>query len=121
MICYLIIFTILFSLSLSLPCEIFASSKTLKYFFLVPKSDPTHFYNTFQGRAKQLYNAGYKSLVHLANADPEVLIKTIDHLSRRQAKQIVSSAKVNKQSIFLTFMLFCSVISLYLGHKNKNI
>ncbi|KAM5282743.1 helicase POLQ-like isoform 2-T4 [Hipposideros larvatus] len=46
-----------------------------------------------EGRAKQLYNAGYKSLTHLANANPEVLIKTIDHLSRRQAKQIVSSAK----------------------------
>lgn len=47
-----------------------------------------------EGRAKQLYNAGYKSLAHLANADPEVLIRTIDHLSRRQAKQIVSSAKM---------------------------
>ncbi|KAF7465938.1 helicase POLQ-like [Marmota monax] len=47
-----------------------------------------------EGRAKQLYNAGYKSLMHLANANPEVLIRTIDHLSRRQAKQIVSSAKM---------------------------
>jgi len=58
------------------------------------------FINTFQGRARQLYNAGYKSLTHLANANPEVLIRTIDHLSRRQAKQIVSSAKVSKQGIF---------------------
>uniref|UniRef100_A0A2K6UWP7 Helicase POLQ-like n=1 Tax=Saimiri boliviensis boliviensis TaxID=39432 RepID=A0A2K6UWP7_SAIBB len=47
-----------------------------------------------EGRAKQLYSAGYKSLMHLANANPEVLIRTIDHLSRRQAKQIVSSAKM---------------------------
>ncbi|XP_045392646.1 helicase POLQ-like isoform X1 [Lemur catta] len=47
-----------------------------------------------EGRARQLYNAGYRSLTHLANADPEVLIGTIDHLSRRQAKQIVSSAKM---------------------------
>uniref|UniRef100_A0A5F4W9S5 Helicase, POLQ like n=1 Tax=Callithrix jacchus TaxID=9483 RepID=A0A5F4W9S5_CALJA len=47
-----------------------------------------------EGRAKQLYSAGYKSLTHLANANPEVLIRTIDHLSRRQAKQIVSSAKM---------------------------
>uniref|UniRef100_A0A2K5M8I4 Helicase, POLQ like n=1 Tax=Cercocebus atys TaxID=9531 RepID=A0A2K5M8I4_CERAT len=38
--------------------------------------------------------AGYKSLMHLANANPEVLIKTIDHLSRRQAKQIIASAKM---------------------------
>lgn len=48
-----------------------------------------------QARAKQLYNAGYKTLAHLANADPETLVKMIDHLSRRQAKQIVSSAKVS--------------------------
>ncbi|XP_005401439.1 PREDICTED: helicase POLQ-like isoform X1 [Chinchilla lanigera] len=47
-----------------------------------------------EGRAKQLYSAGYRSLMHLASADPEVLIRTIDHLSRRQARQIVSSAKM---------------------------
>ncbi|KAF7252615.1 Helicase POLQ-like [Varanus komodoensis] len=47
-----------------------------------------------EARAKQLYNAGYKTLAHLANADAEVLVKTIEHLSRRQAKQIVSSAKI---------------------------
>ncbi|NWX13844.1 HELQ Helicase, partial [Aegotheles bennettii] len=47
-----------------------------------------------EARAKQLYNAGYKTLGHLANADPETLVKVIEHLSRRQAKQIVSSAKV---------------------------
>lgn len=69
-------------------------------FFLILNSHPTDFCNTFQGRAKQLYNAGYKSLMHLANANPEVLIRTIDHLSRRQAKQIVSSAKVSKQTVF---------------------
>lgn len=49
-----------------------------------------------QARANQLYNAGYKTLAHLANANPETLVKTIEHLSRRQAKQIVSSAKVSK-------------------------
>ncbi|XP_036891491.1 helicase POLQ-like isoform X1 [Sturnira hondurensis] len=58
---------------------------------LVPLMEVT---GVLEGRAKQLYNAGYKSLTHLANADPEVLIRTIDHLSRRQAKQIVSSAKM---------------------------
>ncbi|NXA12620.1 HELQ Helicase, partial [Sapayoa aenigma] len=47
-----------------------------------------------EARAKQLYNAGYKTLAHLANADPETLVKMIEHLSRRQAKQIVSSAKM---------------------------
>ncbi|XP_027312699.1 helicase POLQ-like isoform X2 [Anas platyrhynchos] len=47
-----------------------------------------------EARANQLYNAGYKTLAHLANANPETLVKTIEHLSRRQAKQIVSSAKM---------------------------
>ncbi|KAM9238081.1 helicase POLQ-like isoform 2-T2 [Dugong dugon] len=58
---------------------------------LIPLMEVT---GVLEGRAKQLYNAGYKSLMHLANANPEVLIKTVDHLSRRQAKQIVSSAKM---------------------------
>ncbi|XP_039701555.1 helicase POLQ-like isoform X4 [Pteropus medius] len=58
---------------------------------LIPLMEVT---GVLEGRAKQLYNGGYKSLAHLANADPEVLIRTIDHLSRRQAKQIVSSAKM---------------------------
>ncbi|NXC58085.1 HELQ Helicase, partial [Aleadryas rufinucha] len=47
-----------------------------------------------EARAKQLYNAGYKTLAHLANANPETLVKMIEHLSRHQAKQIVSSAKM---------------------------
>ncbi|XP_040823413.1 helicase POLQ-like isoform X1 [Ochotona curzoniae] len=58
---------------------------------LIPLMEVT---GVLEGRAKQLYKAGYKSLMHLANADPEVLIRTIDHLSRRQAKQIISSAKM---------------------------
>ncbi|NXF92874.1 HELQ Helicase, partial [Eubucco bourcierii] len=47
-----------------------------------------------EARAKQLYKAGYKTLAHLANAQPEALVRTIGHLSRRQARQIVSSAKM---------------------------
>lgn len=47
-----------------------------------------------QSRAKQLYNAGYKTLTHLANADPAVLFKTIENLYKKQANQIVASAKV---------------------------
>ncbi|XP_077789919.1 helicase POLQ-like isoform X2 [Podarcis muralis] len=47
-----------------------------------------------EARAKQLYNSGYKTLAHLANANPDVLVKTIEHLSRSQARQIVSSAKM---------------------------
>ncbi|XP_026703919.1 helicase POLQ-like [Athene cunicularia] len=47
-----------------------------------------------EARAKQLYNAGYKTLAHLANANPETLVGTIKHLSRCQARQMVSSAKM---------------------------
>ncbi|XP_075461691.1 helicase POLQ-like [Ascaphus truei] len=47
-----------------------------------------------ESRAKQLYNAGYTTLAHLANANPEVMVKTIEHLSRRQAKLMVFSAKM---------------------------
>lgn len=47
-----------------------------------------------ESRAKQLYNAGYKTLVHLANADPTILSKTIDNLYKKQASQIVASAKM---------------------------
>lgn len=48
-----------------------------------------------QSRAKQLYNAGYKTLAHLANADPAVLCRTIDNLYKKQANLMVASAKVS--------------------------
>lgn len=54
----------------------------------------------YQPRAKQLYNAGYKTLAHLANADPNVLIKQVENLFKRQANQIVASAKVSKTFLF---------------------
>ncbi|KAM7326598.1 hypothetical protein ACRRTK_015076 [Alexandromys fortis] len=58
---------------------------------LIPLMEVT---GVLEGRAKQLYSAGYKTIMHLANANPDVLVRTIEHLSRRQAKQIVSSAKM---------------------------
>ena len=48
-----------------------------------------------QGRARALYAAGYKTLSDVANAEPEVLVRTLDHLPRRVARQIVDSAKVS--------------------------
>uniref|UniRef100_A0A8D0HDA6 Helicase, POLQ like n=1 Tax=Sphenodon punctatus TaxID=8508 RepID=A0A8D0HDA6_SPHPU len=53
-----------------------------------------------EARAKQLYNCGYKTLAYLANANPDMLVKVIEHLSRRQARQIVSSAKVSLKHSF---------------------
>ncbi len=49
-----------------------------------------------QGRARQLYKAGYKTLQHVASADPESLVRNIDHMPRKAAKQIVTSAQVSK-------------------------
>ncbi|KAI4893187.1 hypothetical protein NFI96_018502, partial [Prochilodus magdalenae] len=45
-------------------------------------------------RAKQLFSAGYKTLAHLANADPNVLVKMVENLFKKQANQIVASAKL---------------------------
>uniref|UniRef100_A0AAY4BQV8 Helicase C-terminal domain-containing protein n=1 Tax=Denticeps clupeoides TaxID=299321 RepID=A0AAY4BQV8_9TELE len=47
-----------------------------------------------EARAKQLYNAGYRTLTHLANADPSLLAKTVENLFKGQANQIVASAKM---------------------------
>ncbi|XP_028319414.1 helicase POLQ-like [Gouania willdenowi] len=47
-----------------------------------------------ESRAKQLFNAGYRTLTHIANADPNVLCSTIENLYRKQANQIVASAKM---------------------------
>ncbi|CAN9504613.1 unnamed protein product [Ophioblennius macclurei] len=47
-----------------------------------------------ESRAKQLYAAGYTSLTHLANADPAHLCKSLTHLYRKQAEQMVASAKM---------------------------
>lgn len=45
-------------------------------------------------RAKQLYQAGYRTVSDVASANLEALIKTIPHLSRRQAACLISSAEL---------------------------
>ncbi|XP_037340893.1 helicase POLQ-like isoform X1 [Pungitius pungitius] len=47
-----------------------------------------------ESRAKQLYNAGYRTLSQLANADPALLSTTIENLFPKRANQIVASAKM---------------------------
>ncbi|RVE66262.1 hypothetical protein OJAV_G00124530 [Oryzias javanicus] len=47
-----------------------------------------------EARAKQLYGAGYRTLAHLANADPAVLSRTIQNLYIKQASMMVASAKM---------------------------
>ena len=47
-----------------------------------------------QGRAKLMFNAGFRTLSAVASADPELLVRSVEHLPRKVAKQIVASAKV---------------------------
>lgn len=48
-----------------------------------------------QSRAKQLYNAGYKSLVLIAKANPNDLVECVEYMSRRTANQLIAAAKVS--------------------------
>lgn len=45
-------------------------------------------------RAKQLYAHGYRTVETVAKADPQDLVKVVEFLSKRQAKQIVSAAMI---------------------------
>uniref|UniRef100_A0A0M3IVU5 DEAD domain-containing protein n=1 Tax=Ascaris lumbricoides TaxID=6252 RepID=A0A0M3IVU5_ASCLU len=47
-----------------------------------------------RGRARQLYDCGYKTIGAVATADPNALVSMVEHLSRRQARAIVNSAQV---------------------------
>ena len=47
-----------------------------------------------KGRARQLYGAGFRSLPSVAHADPSLLVRSVQHLSRKAAGQIVASAQV---------------------------
>ncbi|XP_067656722.1 helicase POLQ-like [Haliotis asinina] len=46
------------------------------------------------GRARQLYHSGLRTLQDVAAADPEQLVRNIEHMPRKAARQIVTSAKV---------------------------
>lgn len=47
-----------------------------------------------QNRARQLFNAGYKTLQSVAKADVNDLIQKIEFMSRKVANQLVSAAKM---------------------------
>uniref|UniRef100_A0A915C1D9 Helicase POLQ-like n=1 Tax=Parascaris univalens TaxID=6257 RepID=A0A915C1D9_PARUN len=47
-----------------------------------------------RGRARQLYDCGYKTVGAVATADPNALVSMVEHLSRRQARAIVNSAQM---------------------------
>ena len=43
-----------------------------------------------------MYNAGFRTLSTIASADLEGLVRAVEHLPRKVAKQIVASAKVGQ-------------------------
>ncbi|XP_064481945.1 helicase POLQ-like [Ornithodoros turicata] len=47
-----------------------------------------------RGRARQLYQAGFKTLVLIARAEAKDLVDKIDHMPRKVASQIISAAKL---------------------------
>ena len=47
-----------------------------------------------QGRARQLYNAGYRTPQQLAQARPEDLCGKVEHLFPNTAKRLIKCAKV---------------------------
>ena len=53
----------------------------------------------FQGRARLMNTAGYKTLSSVASAKPEDLVKSIQYMPRKAAKQIIASAKVRSGSL----------------------
>ncbi|KAK3910562.1 Helicase POLQ-like [Frankliniella fusca] len=46
------------------------------------------------GRARQLYNAGYRNLRDVASAEPIRLVRELDHMPKKAAYQIVAAAKL---------------------------
>ena len=47
-----------------------------------------------QGRARQLYKAGYKNIRQVAFATPEELVKAVEHMPKKVARELVAAAKV---------------------------
>ncbi|XP_031559584.1 helicase POLQ-like isoform X2 [Actinia tenebrosa] len=47
-----------------------------------------------QARARQLFKAGYRSMGDIARSNPDKLVKEIEHLYKKQAREIVSAAKM---------------------------
>jgi len=67
------------------------------------------YHSLLQGRARQLYKAGYKTLQSIAKADSKEIKKNIPYLSNKIVTQIIAAAKVSHiiyKKILTTFMFF---------------
>lgn len=52
-------------------------------------------FQIWQGRARQLYSNGYRTLEDVAKSTVGDLVEKIEHLNYRVAKQLISAAKVS--------------------------
>lgn len=64
----------------------------------------------FQGRARQLYNAGFKTVQCIAKVQPKDLQDKLPYLSKKVATQIIEAAKVtflkDKPILIFHFYIF---------------
>lgn len=50
------------------------------------------------GRARQLFNAGYRTLQSIASANPEDLEEKIRNMPKKTIKQIIAAANVSQKN-----------------------
>lgn len=71
-----------------------------------------------QSRARQLFNAGYKSIRSIAAASVESLVENIEHMPRRVAKQMIAAAKVHR---FAKIQFITVCLQMLLLEKVENL
>lgn len=67
------------------------------------------FYILIQGRASQLYKAGYKTLNDVAKANKKELCSVINHLPLKVAREMIASAKV-----YAFFIYNCTIFTTHI-------
>lgn len=75
-----------------------------------------YFFISFQNRARQLYTAGYKTIEDIAKCRPMQLVKSIEHMHLRIAKEIISAAKVDKSNnitMNLSILMYFFILYLF--------
>lgn len=59
-----------------------------------------------QGRARQLYKAGYRTLQSIAKANPRDLREQIPYLNNKVVAQIIAAAKVSYSIQYILIKVF---------------
>ncbi|RZF47443.1 hypothetical protein LSTR_LSTR007370 [Laodelphax striatellus] len=69
------------------------------------------------GRARQLYNSGFKTISTIANTEPKTLARVIDHLPWKVAHQIVAAAKLKLMTTVETLQEEAETVLAFLQNK----